>query len=177
MSIATHQLGVLPPKLDELIDYLVCAWFCATSHGGQPVALGIFTEMIEASISMTGPPGRWRIHLFEIPKHCLDRSVHAIEVQPVKTGEALLGVSACVPSAEPGDELDRDRVAPHPSRKTPEITQRFVRILIFAAARHKAMYPEGIRPIGFEGDAAEPLPLDQSLGQLRARFVKFVRAM
>ena len=177
MSVATYQLCVLAPQLDELIDYFILTRLRPARDRRQAIMLGILAEMIEATITITRTPRRRRIYFVEIAKHSLDRCMHAVEIQAINARETVLRASLCIPCAQPFDEFDHDGVAPHPARETPKIAQRIIRVRVFAAAGYEPMDPECIRPIRLESDGAESFSLNQSLSELGPRFVELMRAM
>src|SRR4051812_14783109 len=79
--------------------------------------------------------------------------------------------------AQPLNELDHDRVSPHPGWKTPEIAKCLVRVVIITAAADVTMDAKAVRPIGFDRDRAKAVVCDQAPGELCARGVKIVGAM
>src|SRR6266478_1904252 len=155
LSVATHQLRVLAPQFDELSDHFLFARLRSSRDRRESVVLRIPSKMIETSVTMARTAGCQRIYFVEIAKHSLDRCVHAVEVQAVNTGKTIPGASFCVPCPQPFDEFEHDRVAPHPTRKTPKTAQRGIRIPVLAAAGYKTMHPECVRPIRFERDGTE----------------------
>src|SRR5437588_1708790 len=80
-------------------------------------------------------------------------------------------------SLKPTDEIENIGVAPHPSRESSEITQRFQRDCILTAALDKAVDAESIRPVSFPGDHRKTFFENEALGDLGPRLIEFVRAM
>ena len=91
--------------------------------------------MFETGIAVARPLGRLRIHFFQIVEHRLDRGVQAVKIEPVEAGLSGAGWKRIVVSAQPPDEVENVRVAPHPGRETLEPGQRLDRVRISALRR------------------------------------------
>src|SRR5579871_5958290 len=104
--------------------------------------------------------------------------MEAIEVQAVNAS-ALCGVcrQRIIVSAEPADEVQKIRVAPHPGRKALEPEQGIAGVSIFADALDILIDPRRVRPIGLERDCAEARFTDQPLRDLCTNAVELVSSM
>src|SRR2546423_6990978 len=87
MSVASNQLAVFAPQFDELIDHLSLARLRPAGDGGEAILLRIFAKMIEASVTITRPARRERIHFVKVAKNGLDRRMHTVEIQAVDAGK------------------------------------------------------------------------------------------
>jgi hypothetical protein len=77
-------------------------------------------------------------------------------------------------AAQPVDEIVDLGVAPHPGRKAGE---RLVVGLLERTVANVAVDTVGVRPVGFDGDDREAVPLDQPAGDGRPRPVELRRTM
>ena len=102
--------------------------------------------------------------------------MQAVQIQPVEAGSRR-GRARAIVRMQPVEEFDHVAIAPHPPRKSREISEGRLGIGIVTRMPDPAIDPIGIRPIGFDGDNVEPLFRDQCLRQLGAGPVKLVRAV
>src|SRR5262249_39286761 len=94
----------------------------------------------------------------EMREHNLDRSVEAVEIEPIKSGVW------CV-CAKPHEEVAHNRVAPHPLWKTKKAPKRVLGSTIGSGSSvttNPTMNAMCVGPIGFDGNRIEAL-LDDEL--------------
>jgi hypothetical protein len=167
--------------VDELLDRLSLALRPGPEGGAEAIGLGVVARVVEARVALTRPGGGPRIHGFEVGDDLLDRSKEAVEVETVKPDLGALvpqlPAEPVVVIAEPADEVEHDRVAPHPGREALEAAQGLLGGSILAAAAHVAVHAVGVGPVAFDGDRAEALVLDEPPGDGRPLFVELVRAV
>jgi hypothetical protein len=82
--------------------------------------LRVLAEVVEARVAVSRTPCGLRVNLVQIIKDRLHRGVQAVEVESVKADLLLIGREGVVVRAEPADEVEHVRVAPHPRREAPE---------------------------------------------------------
>jgi hypothetical protein len=78
---------------------------------------------------------------------------------------------------QPLEEFDHVTIAPHPARKSREISERRLGVGILTRVPDPAIDPIGVRPIRFDGDHVESLFRDQRLCQLGTSPVELMRAV
>src|SRR6266576_3197357 len=145
--VAAKELSRFASQLDELLDDCVFARFRCANSRGITILLRLTTEMIEARIAQAGAFRRVGIYFLEIIKDRIDRGVQTVKIHSIKSGGCPSWIDIFVEPAQPLDELDDDRVAPHPGGKTAKTGERFTCIRILTCAAHVTMDASCVRPV------------------------------
>jgi hypothetical protein len=99
-------------------------------------------------------------------------------VEAVEPGLGQLAAAGpVVVVAQPADEVEDHRGAPHPGREPLEAAQRRLGRRVLAAAADIAVHPVGVRPVGLDGHGAEPQLLDEPPGHAGPGGVELVGAV
>jgi hypothetical protein len=133
--------------------------------------------VIEAGVPLTGAGGGGRVDAPEIGDHLLARVVRAVKVEPVEHGLLRVPEYPVVVLAQPSDEVQHHRVAPHPRREPLEAAQRLLGGGVVATTLDVPVDPVGIGPVPLHRDGAEPLLLDEPPRHGGAGRVELVRAV
>src|SRR5207249_760422 len=155
---------------------LPLARFRQAKSSSITVGLRIFTKMFEARVTITRSFCCVRSNFIEVSKHRLNRSMQAVEIEPIKSCFQPVALSFVVAS-QPADEIQHVGIAPHPGRKTFEAFEGVDRFRVIIFAPHKSIHAIGIGPVSFHGYRIEALTLNQTLGDLRALPVELMRSV
>jgi hypothetical protein len=133
--------------------------------------------VLEAGVAPARAPRGLRVNLVQVAEHGLDGSVEAVEVEPVEADLCCARGQRVVVGAQPLDELDDDRVAPHPRREALEAAERRARFRVVRLAAHVAVDAVRVGPVGLDRDGRETPLRDEPLRDLGALAVELVRAV
>src|SRR5712671_2182571 len=133
--------------------------------------------MVEAGVPSAGSLCSIGVDPLEILDHGFHRGVQAVKIEPVKAGLSSALGKGIVVRPQPLDKLDHIGVAPHPSRKAPEVAERLLGIHIVAGIAYKPVDAVGVRPVRLNRDSRETLLLDEPFRDLRTLAVELVRSM
>lgn len=149
---------------NQLRDHFVLAGHCTPVSEGVAVGLAGGADVVEAGVALAGPTGLRRIDGIQVPDDRLHRRRQAVEVEAV---EARLrrGMALCVVArSEPLHELEDLAVAPHPRREPTEVGERRIRVAVERHPHHVPVHAVCIGPVGFDGDCAEAVVVDEPAG-------------
>ena len=103
--------------------------------------------------------------------------MQAVEIHSIESNRRAFRLDAFVKIAQPLDEFDDDRVAPHPRGEPAKPRKRFICVSVHCSAAHVTMYSRRIRPVCLNGQNREVLFGDQPSSDRSALRIKFVRAV
>src|SRR3954463_6019778 len=104
--VALHELGGSALKIQELANSRVCARLSRAKASRIAIILWISAKLLEASVALAGLLRRLRINSIQVAKHCLDRAVEAVKVEPIKAGLGRIAGKRIVMIAQPADEIE-----------------------------------------------------------------------
>src|SRR6202030_2372133 len=104
-------------------------------------------EMVEAGVPSAGALRSIGVDPLEILDHGFHRGMQAVEIEAVKAGLSGARGKGVVVRSQPLEKLNHIGVAPHPSRKAPEVGERLLGIDIVTGTANIAVDAVGIRPI------------------------------
>ncbi len=82
-----------------------------------------------------------------------------------------------VEPAQPVNELQDDRVPPHPDGEAPEAPQRLLGRPVLSDPAYEPVHAVGVGPVGLDGDRAAGALGDQALGDLGTFAIELVRSV
>src|SRR5208283_1268444 len=99
--------------------------------------------------------------------HLVARAMQAVNVETAKL-QPVVQRTAFIPPSHRLQEMGEFDISPHPAREVDEGA-------VFApdaVLANEAIEFGGVGPVGFKGENAEPVALDQTMGNGRARLVE-----
>src|ERR1700730_7585762 len=149
----------------------------AVSGCDETIDLRVRAEMVEAGVTSAGSLRRIGVDALEILDDRFHRGMQAVKIEPVKAGLSSALGKGIVVRSQLLDKLHDIGVAPHPSRKAPEVAERLLGMDsgTGTGTANIAGYRVGIRPIRLDRDGREVLLLDEPFRDLRAFAIEFVR--
>src|SRR5215216_4125926 len=103
---------------------------------------------------MSSAASGFRINLGEVLEDGRDGRMKAVEVEAVKAN-ACRPIALQVVSAKPGQKINDDVVAPHPSWEPREIAERAGGVRVVRRSSHPAIRSIRVGPVGLDRDEVE----------------------
>src|ERR1700730_7011553 len=124
----------------------------AVSGCDETIDLRVRAEMVEAGVTSACSLRRIGLDALEILDDRFHRGMQAVKIEPVKAGLSSALGKGIVVRSQPLDKLHDIGVAPHPSRKAPEVAERLLTIDIGTGTANIAVDAVGVRPVRLDRD-------------------------
>ena len=176
-AVTARVIGGRLPHVHQLRDNVVFTRLGEAERRRIAVTLCVVgSKQLEATVPAARARRAFGVDLAEVLQNRLDRRMKAVQIEAIKTG-AIVSRPLRVVCAKPLQEVDHDRVSPHPARKTCEVAERRRCIGFAARVAHPPVYAVRIGPVRLGRDDVELFGLDEGGREVRADAIELIRAV
>src|SRR5829696_6980290 len=173
LGAAVDVVEPVSEKVLQLVEERLIARPLMAGRDGAAIARRVGLPGAQAAIAAARLVCGLGIDLVEVAQDGIDRGVEAVDVEAAELGPALRR-PMLVLGPQPLHEIAHLDVAPHPGR---EARERPLLARKRGVMAHIGVYAGGVRPVGFDRDDGEAVPLDEPAGDRGAGAVEFRAAV